>query len=209
MPIVSDMREIQQKKYEEVLKELEEIRVKLLEEKDLPLNKRPKIEINVPVELIYPYPIPGFERKHSKEFIEKLKKPITDGTGLLYKPICTMNFETIMTIIPHVEQQSITNIILYCVCGNARFQAIKELGYCNIDIEIQYLTKDEACQMRFTENDVKEEEDDMSISDLFIGWMNSSNITETQLAAKFGKTQSWVAHSATLVSFLSVYSKLR
>jgi len=198
MPIIGKDKEASerqkqrlQEQYEAIKKDIDEIKLKLLKDKDYPLSQRTSIPYRAPIDLLIAYP--GLERQHSREHIERLKKSMKDS-GMLYKPICTLDFGSIMAIIPDAEQESNINLFILCVCGNARVQAIKELGEQDfIDVIIKYLTLDEAFQYALTENEEREDYNPIDRALLFKNWIEKSQITQKEIADKFDKTQPWVS----------------
>ena len=186
-----------QERYEAVKKELDEIRLKLLEDKDYPLSQRTSIPYRVPIDLLITYP--GLERQHSREYIESLKKSIEES-GMLHKPICTLDFGN-SNIFKHTSEQMIpNNILLSVVCGNARIQAAKELGYQFVDVLIKYMTSDEAFQMSLTENEEREELNPIDRALLFKNWIEKTGISQSEIARRRGKTQGWVFQTLKLLT---------
>jgi len=172
-----DLQTVLQKRAE-TEKKLNELRETLLKTKDIPLNERPTHPFTIHIEYLKTYP--GLERQHSKGYLESLKKSIKES-GLISKPLCTMDFDNPI-------------IIGLGVCGIARIKAMKELGYSTIEVMMQYLTLDEAFQKSITENEEREELNPMDRADQFSNWIKASKIHLTQkaIADRFGKSETWV-----------------
>ena len=206
MPVKTseDFIKERQEKYEAIKKDIDEIRTKLLKEKDLPLDKRTEISYNVPIEFLCTYP--GLERQYSEGYIKNLAKDISK-IGIIHKPVCTLNFNSNLPLMPN-EPNLYINAFIYVVCGNGRINALKELAKSSVDILIKYMTSNEAFDMSQSENDNKDELNPIDRASQFKNWMNTTNITQSQIADKRNKTQPWVSMHLKLLTFPDEIQKL-
>jgi ParB/RepB/Spo0J family partition protein len=188
-----------QEQYEAIKKDLDEIKLKLLADKDYPLSQRTSISYRAPIDLLITYP--GLERQHSRESIESLKKSI-ETTGIINKPICTLDFDGVNAFTLPADGQTIPNNALFTVvCGSARIQAIKELREQNyIDILIKYMTPDDAFQMSLDENDEREDLNPIDRANQFKSWIEKTGVSQSEIARRRNKTSQWVNMTLKLLT---------
>jgi ParB/RepB/Spo0J family partition protein len=211
MPIIGQDKEATEKhlkekqaKYDAIKQKVDEIRATLLKEKDLPLDKRTEIPFNVPIDFLCTYP--GLERQYSEGYIKDLAEEISKF-GIIHKIVCTINFNNNLPLTRY-EPQLYINAFIYVVCGNGRISAKRQLGHLTVDILIKYMTPDEVFAMSLSENDSRDELNPIDRASQFKNWMETTNITQSQIAEKRNKTQPWVSLHLKLLTFPDEIQKL-
>jgi ParB-like chromosome segregation protein Spo0J len=100
--------------------------------------------------------------------------------------------------------------VIYCILGNGRITALKEDGHEFVDVELKYVTADEAFQMSLDENDEREDLNPLDRALQFKNWIESTGISQTRIAELRNKTQPWVSANLRLLNLpLEIQTHIR